>query len=106
MHKHRWKLQKNGTEQAVADFGIYWGDKHPDNISEDISISEAPTNQVAELTTAAVRAVKQVTEKRIKRVCIQTDSMHVIKGITNWIDNWIKNGWKTSQGTEVKHKVL
>ena len=86
--------------------GGWGGDKHPDNISEDISNSEAPTKQVAELTTAAVRAVKQVTEKGIKWVCIQTDSMYVIKGITNWIDNWIKNGWKTSQDTEVKHKVL
>ena len=45
-------------------------------------------------------------EKGFPRVCIQTDSMYVIKGITNWIDNWIKNGWKTSQGTDVKHNEL
>ena len=97
--------RRNGTENAVAGFGIYWGEKHPDNISEEITSSESQTNQVAELT-AAVRAVNQVQEKGFPRVCIQTDSMYVIKGITNWIDNWIKNGWKTSQGTDVKHKEL
>ena len=27
--------RRNGTEYAVAGFGIYWGEKHPDNISEE-----------------------------------------------------------------------
>lgn len=97
--------KKNGTENAVAGFGIFWGDNHPNNISEDIPDTDPQTNQTAELT-AAVRAVQQVSELGIERVCIQTDSAYVHKGITCWINNWMANGWKTAQGAEVKHRVL
>ena len=97
--------KENGTENAVAGFGIFWGDNHPNNISEDIPDTDPQTNQTAELT-AAVRAVQQVSELGIERVCIQTDSAYVHKGITCWINNWMANGWKTAQGAEVKHRVL
>ena len=61
--------KKNRTVNAVAGFGIFWGDNHPNNISEDIPDTEAQTNQTAELT-AAVRAVQQVIEQGLERVCI------------------------------------
>ena len=86
-------------------FGIFWGDNNQNNISEDIPDTDAQTNQLAELT-AAVRAVQQVIEQGLERVCIQTDSAYVHKGITCWINNWMANGWKTAQGAEVKHRVL
>ena len=55
---------------------------------------------------AAVRAVQQVREKGYKEMIIQTDSMYVCNGITSWISNWVKTGWKTAQGNDVKHKEL
>ena len=53
-----------------------------------------------------MRAVQQVIEQGLERVCIQTDSAYVHKGISCWINNWMANGWKTAQGAEVKHRVL
>ena len=70
-----------------------------ENISEDIPGTDAQTNQTAELN-AAVRAVQQVIEQGLERVCIQTDSAYVHKGIACWINNWMANGWKTAQGVE------
>ena len=35
-----------------------------------------------------------------------TDSKYVMDGITQWIQNWKKNNWKTSAKKEVKNKEL
>ena len=37
---------------------------------------------------------------------IWVDSLYVKDGITNWIKEWKKNGWKTSKRTDVKNKDL
>ena len=35
-----------------------------------------------------------------------TDSVYVIKGITQWIWGWRKNGWKSAEGKEVLNQEL
>jgi ribonuclease HI len=35
---------------------------------------------------------------------IHTDSQYVKNGITTWIHNWIKNGWKTAAKKPVKNQ--
>ena len=40
------------------------------------------------------------------KVQIFTDSKYVKSGITEWIHNWKKNGWKTADKKEVKNKEL
>ena len=39
-------------------------------------------------------------------ILLTTDSSYVQKGITNWIANWKRNGWKTSDNKEVKNQDL
>ena len=36
---------------------------------------------------------------------INTDSQFLIKCITQWLPKWQKNGWKVSDGGDVKNKV-
>ena len=40
------------------------------------------------------------------KVQIFTDSKYVKSGITEWIQNWKKNGWKTADKKNVKNKEL
>ena len=40
------------------------------------------------------------------RVVIATDSVYVVKGITEWVKGWVENGWRTNQGNAVKNKDL
>lgn len=40
------------------------------------------------------------------RVVITTDSQYVKKGITEWIQGWIKKGWKNSQKKDVANRDL
>jgi len=61
------------------------------------------TNNRMELT-AVIQALRAL--KRPSRVRITTDSQYVRKGITSWIHNWKKRGWKTASRTPVKNVDL
>jgi ribonuclease HI len=37
---------------------------------------------------------------------IATDSEYVAEGSTKWAKTWVKNGWKTQGGVDVKNKDL
>ncbi len=37
---------------------------------------------------------------------LHTDSVYVIRGITQWVFGWKKRGWKTAEGGEVANKDL
>jgi ribonuclease HI len=61
------------------------------------------TNNRMELT-AVIEALRAL--KRASRVAVYTDSQYVQKGITEWLPNWKRRGWKTSTGTPVKNLDL
>ncbi len=65
--------------------------------------SPRTTNNQMELT-AVVEALKALKEPC--RVLLFTDSQYVQKGITQWIQTWKKNGWKTSKKEPVKNREL
>ena len=58
------------------------------------------TNNRMELT-AVIKALEKL--KKVCKVDVTTDSQYVKKGITIWLLNWKKNGWKTSQKKPVKN---
>ncbi len=66
---------------------------------------EQTTNNKMELT-AVIRALETCQNLAIKTVSISTDSQYVKNGITAWIYNWKKNGWKTASKDPVKNKEL
>lgn len=39
-------------------------------------------------------------------LAIHTDSVYVIRGITQWCWGWMKRGWKTAEGTDVSNTDL
>ena len=61
------------------------------------------TNNIMELM-AVIEALKTVRDR--SEIEITTDSKYVKNGITNWIFNWKKNGWKTASKKTVKNKEL
>ena len=61
------------------------------------------TNNQMELL-APIEALKKIPKS--KKVEIFTDSKYVKSGITEWIHNWKKNGWKTADKQPVKNKEL
>ena len=61
------------------------------------------TNNQMELL-APIMALKKIPKG--SKVQIYTDSKYVKNGITEWIYNWKKNGWKTKDKKDVKNKNL
>ena len=61
------------------------------------------TNNQMELM-APIEALKKIPKG--SEVQIFTDSKYVKSGITEWIHNWKKNGWKTANKQKVKNKDL
>lgn len=61
------------------------------------------TNNRMELL-AAISALELLN--RPSKVHLYTDSQYVMKGITEWLANWRRKGWKTSSGSAVKNADL
>lgn len=67
--------------------------------------NESTTNNKMELT-AVIKALEYVGKNFgfHNEYAIYTDSQYVKNGITSWIINWEKNGWKTAAKKPVKNK--
>jgi ribonuclease HI len=75
----------------------------PDGIVRELGGgSPSTTNNQMELA-AAIAALEALHDRRLDTV-IYTDSVYVIRGITQWIWGWIRNGWRTAEGKDVLNK--
>lgn len=61
------------------------------------------TNNRMELM-AAIQALENLA--RPCKVRVYTDSTYVSKGISEWLPNWIRRGWKTAAREPVKNEDL
>jgi ribonuclease HI len=61
------------------------------------------TNNRMEMT-AAIRALEALKEPC--RVDVYTDSVYVKNGITEWLPNWRRRGWRTAGRKPVKNQDL
>ena len=74
-----------------------------DEIKEISGSEKNTTNNRMELL-APIRALKEM--KQSDQIEIFTDSQYVKLGITEWINTWVVNNWKTSKKEDVKNKDL
>ena len=64
------------------------------------------TNNRMELM-AVIESLKYIIKNHTKEnVTIFADSSYVLLGITSWIYNWEKNGWRTANKKEVLNQDL
>ena len=64
---------------------------------------KATTNNRMEMT-AAIRALEALRERC--KVTLYTDSQYLRQGITAWLANWKKRGWRTADRKPVKNQDL
>lgn len=74
------------------------------NTEKELSGGEAETTNNRMELMAAIEGLRAL--KRPMRVRIHTDSTYVKDGITKWIVNWKRNGWKTAAKKPVKNVDL
>jgi ribonuclease HI len=82
-----------------------WGAllRHGEREKELYGAERETTNNRMELM-AAIIALESL--KRACEVTLTTDSQYVRKGITEWIVNWKRRGWKTADKKAVKNQDL
>jgi len=82
-----------------------WGAllRYGDNEKKIYGGDRLTTNNRMELT-AAIEALASL--KETSRVILTTDSQYVRQGITSWMDNWKRRGWKTANKKLVKNVDL
>ncbi len=66
------------------------------------------TNNRMELTAviSALESIAADPALRGREVELHTDSQYVQKGMTEWIEGWIRKGWVTASKTPVKNREL
>ena len=74
------------------------------DVEKEMFGGESPTTNNRMELTAVIKALGAL--KRACSVDLYTDSQYVRQGITAWIHNWKKNGWKTSDRKPVKNADL
>jgi ribonuclease HI len=97
---------KKSTNKTGA--GIYLG---PTAMNLYINMPVDSTNNQAELfalylTLKIINVSPQVLNDLQQPLTIISDSKYSIDSITKWYKSWVKNGWKTADGSPVKNKEL
>tara|TARA_B100000900_G_scaffold123373_1_gene104071 strand:+ start:94 stop:813 length:720 start_codon:yes stop_codon:yes gene_type:complete len=86
-----------------------WGGLIVFNDGSEIEIGgaeQSTTNNRMELM-AAIKTLEKLKQYTLKEnFKLRTDSKYLIEGYGNWINNWKKNGWKTSAGKPVQNLDL
>lgn len=77
---------------------------YKDNKKELSGGQKDTTNNIMEMT-AVIKGLEAL--KRPCNVNIYSDSSYVVNTFEKgWLDNWMKNGWRTSDKKDVKNKDL
>jgi len=74
--------------------------RHPAT-GKEMKLSDADprtTNNKMELT-AVIEGLRTLNDRKRWRVHVVTDSEYVIRGMTEWIEGWIANGWRRGKKT-------
>lgn len=66
------------------------------------------TNNQMELMAAitALKAINEIAHHISCDVTIISDSQYVVKGMTEWLPNWQRSGWRTAAKKPVKNREL
>ena len=94
-------------EKILGGYGIFFGFNDPRNLAEPYY--DEPTNNKAELY-AIIKSIMIMEDTLISdkkhKLFIFTDSDYSLKSFTKWAKDWEKNGWKKSDGGNIKNIEL
>ena len=100
----RWVIYTDGACRGNPGPGGWGAVLYRRGETNELSGAEPKTTNNRMELTAPVEALNALPDS--SRVSVYTDSQYVKNGITLWISNWQRNGWKTSNGKQVRNQDL
>ena len=86
---------------GVGGWGAICIDDNSQKIIWEITGTDYQTTNNRMELMAAIKGLQALT--RPAKITLTTDSKYVMQGITQWIVNWKKRGWKTANKKPVKN---
>lgn len=80
---------------------IHW--TPADYVQEGSGFDPSTTNNRMEMT-GALEAIRKIPAG--EHIIVLTDSVYLIRGITQWIFGWQRRGWKNAEGNDVLNKDI
>ena len=93
---------KNGFPGAFGGYGVFYGENDPRNIALPLHNDEPQTNNRAEMRACMTALAQHPTDS----LEVRTDSVYCIDGITKWLPNWKRNGWRKQDNTPIANLDL
>ncbi len=96
----------NGSVGCKGGYGIFI--IHPCGKQERFCGGMTNTTNNEQELLAVLKALTYLTraDQPKTKIEILMDSTYVLKGITEWMPNWVKKGWRTASGSPVKNVSL
>ncbi|KAJ6109942.1 hypothetical protein N7486_002177 [Penicillium sp. IBT 16267x] len=103
----------NGKDGARSAIGVFHGYDSDFNVSYPLDYLDRHTNQIAELAACLkalsdaiiIQAEWEMAGDRLGTIVIKSDSEYVVRGLTEWLPKWKKNGWKNAKGFPVANSA-
>lgn len=92
----------NQFDENIGGWGAVL--KYKDKVKEICGGEKNTTNNIMELT-AAIKALETIKTTEIP-IQMYIDSAYVVNGMNEWIQGWIKRGWRKSNKKPVENKEL
>jgi ribonuclease HI len=99
----------NGKAFAKGGIGIYFPNGEHPNLSLTYPTKQLlvpPTSKRCELLAVNYSLMIHWLCFRNEQCTIHTGSEYVIKSLTSYSDKWMKNGWKKTNGEDVKNQDI
>lgn len=97
----------NGTPQARASYGVYFGPGSPYNTNGLLptAVPQSSTRAEIEALAAALKVIREVcgNDFRLVYIKIATDSKFLVDAMALHVEGWIESGGVGSRGREVAH---
>lgn len=94
----------NGKANAIGGYGAII--QHGTAQIEFSDAFHGVTNNQMELLGALVALQHLPTDKKHQTIIVTSDSMYLVKGMSQWVTGWIRRNWKTSTNQDVVNKDL
>jgi ribonuclease HI len=78
----------------------------PDGTVRELGGNNPETTNNRMEMVAAIRALQLLEPPIENGVIVYTDSVYLIRGITQWINGWRARGWKNAEGKDVANRDL